>query len=116
LRFLVDASCNARIATHLRTHGHDATRVGSDYPPDLPDLEILQIAHREQRTLVTDDRDFGELVYRLRHPHAGVIFLRMATDDIRTQCTQLDAALAQLGSPLDQIVVVSNRRIRIRTA
>ncbi len=79
MRFLVDASSGARLVDHLMKIGHDAMRVGRDYPGDLPDREVLAIANRERRILITDDRDFGELIFRLRHPHAGVIYLRLET-------------------------------------
>jgi len=113
LKFLVDASCDARIATHLNATGHDATRVGTNYGADLPDVEILVIASSEGRVLITDDRDFGELVFRLRHRHAGVIFLRIDTTNIQTRCDRLDRALEELGDSIEQFVVVSNDSIRI---
>ncbi|GAI31142.1 unnamed protein product [marine sediment metagenome] len=43
----------------------------------MPDLNILALAVREQRLVVTMDKDFGELVYRSREPHAGVLLLRL---------------------------------------
>jgi hypothetical protein len=36
VRFLLDESAEARIAAYLAEHGHDATRVGRDYPASLP--------------------------------------------------------------------------------
>jgi predicted nuclease of predicted toxin-antitoxin system len=114
VRFLVDASCDARIAAHLRSNGHDVTRVGSDYAADLPDIAILQLAEREQRILITDDRDFGELVYRLRHPHAGVIYLRLDSTNIAVRCTRLDAALAEIGPSIDGFIVVTQTGVRLR--
>jgi predicted nuclease of predicted toxin-antitoxin system len=114
LKFLVDASCDARIATHLNSNGHDATRVGTDYQADLPDTEVLAIAARDGRIRITEDRDFGELVFRLRHRHAGVIFLRLETTNIRTRCDRLDRALEDLGDSIEEFVVVSIDGIRIR--
>src|SRR5581483_6100263 len=45
--------------------------------PGLPDTQVLAIAYPEGRVPITDDRDVGELVFRHRQPHAGVIFLRL---------------------------------------
>ena len=114
MKFLVDASCDARIASHLNSRGHDATRIGANYQADLPDTEVLAIAVREGRILITDDRDFGELVFRLRHRHAGVIFLRLETTNIRTRCDRLDRALDELGDFIEEFVVLSDDAIRIR--
>jgi predicted nuclease of predicted toxin-antitoxin system len=114
MKFLIDASSDARLVTHLRSLGHEVTRVGTDYPATLPDHEVLSTAHREQRILITDDRDFGELVFRLRQPHAGVIYLRLATTRITVRLARLDAVLRQYGEQLDQFLVVTEEDIRAR--
>lgn len=114
MKFLVDASCDARIAAHLNASGHDATRVGADYRADLPDVAILEIAAREGRILITDGRDFGELVFRLRHRHAGVIYLRLDTTNTQVRFDRLDQALRRLNEPIEDFVVVSRDGIRIR--
>jgi predicted nuclease of predicted toxin-antitoxin system len=76
VRFLLDENAEARIAAFLLGRGHDATRVGHDYPAGLPDEAVLALAYEESRVLITNDRDFGELVVRERRPHAGVILVR----------------------------------------
>jgi len=43
----------------------------------MPDLNILTLAVREERMVVTMDKDFGKLVYRSRQPHTGVLLLRL---------------------------------------
>ncbi len=63
MKFLLDQSTDARLLPYLRDLGHDATRIGSDYPSGLSDEEVLAIAREEGRILITDDRDFGELIY-----------------------------------------------------
>jgi predicted nuclease of predicted toxin-antitoxin system len=77
MRFLLDQSADARLGPHLHGRGHDVTRVGKEYPHGIPDDEVLAIAHRERRILIADDRDLGELIFRLRQPHAGVILFRL---------------------------------------
>lgn len=114
MRFLVDASSDARLVDHLRGANHDATRVGSDYPASLTDEAILALAHREGRILITDDRDFGELVFRLRQPHAGVIYLRLDTTRIAARVARLDVVLANHGHALDQFLVVTMTEVRVR--
>jgi predicted nuclease of predicted toxin-antitoxin system len=73
MRFLLDESADARLASHLTSLGHDATTVAGHYTPGLRDEEVLAIASGEHRILITSDRDFGELVFRLHHSHSGVI-------------------------------------------
>jgi predicted nuclease of predicted toxin-antitoxin system len=68
MRFLLDESADARLAPCLRGLGHDVTRLTVDYPAGLPDPRVLAIAAAEGRVLLTNDRDFGELVFPRRRP------------------------------------------------
>lgn len=114
MRFLVNASSDARLVPHLRDLGHDVTRVGTDYPASLADADILALAHREERVLVTDDRDFGELVFVRRQPHAGVIFLRLETTKLAVRVERLDHVLSAYTDQLDRFLVVSQTTVRVR--
>lgn len=116
MRIIVDASSDARLVPHLKRQGHDVTRVGTEYPANLKDVEILTIAVREQRVLITDDRDFGELVFRLRQPHARVIYLRLDTVLLEVRARRVDDVLASFGDQLDQFLVVTEDSVRIRSS
>jgi predicted nuclease of predicted toxin-antitoxin system len=46
--------------------------------PSIMDAEIIAIAISEERTILTFDRDYGELIFRHNHkPEKGVIYLRL---------------------------------------
>jgi len=61
----------------LHKEGFDTKAVGIDNPSIL-DPEVIQIAEEEERTIVTFDKDYGELIYTHGYkPKAGVIFLRI---------------------------------------
>jgi len=77
MRLLLDENVDLRLQAHLNASGHDATHVLSDYTRPLADANILAIAAREHRVLVTNDGDFGSIVFRDMHPHHGVIYLRL---------------------------------------
>ena len=114
MKFLVDASSDARLVTHLRNLGHDATRIGTEYPPALEDAQVLALAQREQRILITDDRDFGELIFRLRQPHAGVIYLRLETTQLAVRLDRLDYVLSHYADQLAHFIVVTDDAVRVR--
>jgi predicted nuclease of predicted toxin-antitoxin system len=114
MKFLLDESVDARLRSFLIALGHDAVRVGTDYPPSLPDEEVLAIAHREGRILITNDRDFGELVFVHGRPHAGVIYLRLPYSDLALAQQRLTDVLTDYGDQLDQFITVTRSRIRIR--
>ena len=115
MKFLLDESAEARIGVFLTAHGHDATRIGRDYPKSLPDEEVLALAHREQRILITNDKDFGELVFHKHHPHAGVIFFRFPLDSTaQEKIRALEALLSSHPAPLDRFFVLTPQGIRTR--
>jgi predicted nuclease of predicted toxin-antitoxin system len=102
MRFLLDESVDYPLASFVRSLGHDTTAIAHDYPFALKDTEVLGIATAEQRVLITNDKDFGELIFRRRLPHAGVILFR------------LKHVLDHYADQLDQFIVISDHGIRIR--
>jgi predicted nuclease of predicted toxin-antitoxin system len=67
----------ADVVARLRADGHVIEAAG-DTAPGAPDDDVLARAAGSGRVLVTADKDFGELVYRLGRAHAGVVLLRLA--------------------------------------
>lgn len=120
VKFLLDQSSDARLLAFLTQLGHDVRRIGREYPPGLRDREVLAIAHREGRILITDDRDFGELVFRLGQPHSGVVHLRFGRLDnyapLATKLERLQYVLSHYADQLDQFLVVTRHRVRVRRA
>jgi predicted nuclease of predicted toxin-antitoxin system len=117
LRFLLDESADARLATSLRRWGHDVAVVAVDHPASLTDREVLAVANGDGRILITDDRDIGELVFRWRQPHAGVIYLRLGEDaELVTNVERLEHVLTYHADEVNQFLVVSLHRIRVRRA
>lgn len=115
MRFLLDQSAEARIGTFLVSIGHDATRVGKDHPPGLPDNQVLAIAVAEDRVLLTNDSDFGELILKDSHPHVGVIYFRFPLDGTANQkILALQRLLATHTRDLDAYLTVTLRGVRVR--
>lgn len=112
MRFLVDASTDAGVARHLLDLGHDVTPVGRDYPGDVEDRIILDIAVRESRILVTDDSDFGELVSVHRRPHRGVIYFRLVKTPLSGRLARLDAVLHSHADRLDRFLVIRRSSVK----
>lgn len=114
MRFLINESADARLGSFLQQHGHDVTLVARDYRPALPDIDVLAIARREHRILITNDRDFGEMIVGKQLAHAGVIYLRLGAATLQQQESRLQAVLINHSDDLDQFIVVTERRIRLR--
>lgn len=114
MRSLLNQNADRRFAAYLRDLGHVVTVVGVDHPPGLPDADVLAIGHREGRVIITNDRDFGELGFRQRTPHAGVLYLRLYSPDFVSKRDRLSAVLTEYADRLDQFITVTERSVRVR--
>jgi hypothetical protein len=81
VKLLADEGVDAAIVTRLRSDGHDVVYV-AELSPGITDEAVLELANANERILVTTDKDFGELVFRLRPSRA----LAGATLDRQGRC------------------------------
>jgi predicted nuclease of predicted toxin-antitoxin system len=75
MRFLADESCDFAVVRALRAEGHAVTTV-SEVAAGAPDGRVIAIAIRERAVLLTEDKDFGQLVFAERRATGGVILIR----------------------------------------
>jgi predicted nuclease of predicted toxin-antitoxin system len=114
MRFLVDESSGIAVAAVLRNLGHNVLAV-AEVMPEADDASILARAFEERRVLVTNDKDFGELVFRGGHAHAGVILLRLHDESSSNRARVVQAVLQQCGEVLvGHFVVATDTHIRVR--
>ena len=74
---------------------------------------LLEKAFLEDWILITNDKDFGEKVYRERRPHRGVVFLRLDDERAANKIRVLERLLSQYAEHLeDRFVVVTDDRVR----
>jgi len=116
MKFLLDQNAERRIAPFLRNLGYDVKIVAVDFPPNISDHEVLTYAYKEQRILITNDKgDFGELIFKDFHPHAGVILLRrMKPGDVQTKLDRLTYVLEAYTDRLNHFLVVTPTTVRIK--
>lgn len=113
MNFLFDEGRPFRLAAFLKEQGHSVSAIGREYPHALADREVLAIAAREQRILLTNDKDFGELVFREQRSHAGVILFRLGYVPIDERIALLQGVLREYADQLDQLLVVTRRGVRV---
>lgn len=80
MRFLVDECTGPAAARWLREQGHEVFSV-FDQARGMDDDDIVQKGFTEDWVLITNDKDFGEKVFRDQRQHKGVVLLRL--DDER---------------------------------
>ena len=115
MKFLLDESVEYRLLPYLQQLGHNVTAIGYNYPAGLKDRAVLAIANQEKRILITNDRDFGELIFRQHFSHCGVIFFRLKNSkDISGKLTWLTIILRTYKDILHDYLVVTPNGVRIR--
>jgi predicted nuclease of predicted toxin-antitoxin system len=113
MRFLVDECTGPTVARWLGAQGHDVFSVYDD-DRGARDTEILARAVREDRILITNDKDFGEHVFRDRQPHRGVVLLRLDDNRTASKIAAVERLLADFAGQLSgRFTVVTDRSIRL---
>jgi predicted nuclease of predicted toxin-antitoxin system len=96
----------------LRAAGVDVVAV-SEVMPSVSDKEVLEYARRENRWIVTFDRDYGDLIFRTGlFPPPAILFFRQ---EPYPPDRPADLVLAMISEPqqaLGCMVVISERSIR----
>ncbi len=113
MRFLADESCDFAVVRALRGAGYDVLCI-SESSPRAEDSEVIRLAVREGRVLLTEDKDFGRFVYSHGQETLGVIFLRFPTFVRRQISRDVVNLVKQQGEKLAGcFITVQPGRIRV---
>ncbi len=116
MKLVADESIEGPTVSALRAAGHEVLFI-AETSPGIEDAEVLSISHREQALLLTADKDFGELVFRNREPHCGVLLIRLPEGDTNENAANAVTAIDQHGPELlNRFSVLAGRVLRIRVA
>ena len=114
MRWLADECVDAALVHQLRTAGHDVDYM-IEVAAGASDLEATERAQREGRLLLTEDKDFGELVFRRKRPVPGLVLLRIDPERRILKWLRLEAAISKLGESLfGRYTVIEHSRFRSR--
>lgn len=113
MKILLDTCVWGKAKEKLLQEGHDVIWAG-DWEEDPGDMEILNRAHKEERVLVTLDKDFGELAIVRKILHSGII--RLVNISAMNQADICHSVISRYQEILQNgaIITVETNRIRIR--
>lgn len=112
MRFLVDECTGPSVAKWLRNHNHEVFSI-FDQDRGMNDDDIILKAFEEDWILITNDKDFGEKVYRDGRLHKGVILLRLQDERSESKIQVLSRLLKTYQDRLpNKFVVVTEEQIR----
>ena len=114
MNFLVDESGDAPVAYRLRGDGHTVICVW-ELEPGVSDEAVLARANRDEAILVTADKDFGELVFRLGRAHNGILLIRLAGLPLERKADIVSEAVREHGGDMaNAFTVVTAGLVRLR--
>jgi predicted nuclease of predicted toxin-antitoxin system len=82
MRWLADECVDAGLVSHMRAAGHDVMYM-AEVAPAASDALVMMRARAERRLLLTEDKDFGDLVFRHGQSVPGIILLRIDPPNTR---------------------------------
>ena len=113
MKFLADENFDAPAIMALRLEGYDVLSIKEILPKAL-DKAILELANKENRILLTCDKDFGELVYRLKLISPGIVLFRLAEMSNAEKVRFIVAFMNQYSDKLPKsFSVVTPRKVRV---
>jgi predicted nuclease of predicted toxin-antitoxin system len=116
MRFIIDECTGPHLARWLRDKGHDVFSVFEESRGITDDL-IIKKALEENRILVTNDKDFGEKVFKNNLRHTGIILLRLQDERSQMKIEAFKKLLNGYSEKLPgKFVVVTERQIRFAGA
>jgi len=114
MRLLVNENITRTVIEKLRLSGHDVFSV-KESMRSAQDDTILACAQTQQRIVVTQDKDFGELAFRAQLPSScGVILFRLSGKDRDTDNRRMLAAIESRTDWAGHFSVVTDDRLRMR--
>lgn len=114
MRLVADESGDLAVVVRLREDGHEVLAV-SESTPGVPDDVVLSLAAGS--LLLTADKDFGDLIFRQRLAHSGVLLIRLAGLSASEKANLASRAIQDHGAEIALgFAVLSSRSLRIRRA
>lgn len=114
MNFLADESVDGPIVERLRADNHSVVYM-AELDPGVNDDVVLERANQSGRLLLTADKDFGELVFRLGRIHAGVVLIRLAGLSLEAKASAVSRAFVDRGDELlSAFSVISPGSLRVR--
>jgi predicted nuclease of predicted toxin-antitoxin system len=114
VKFLADECCDRDVVGALREEGYDVLYI-LEAKRGAPDDDVLALAFDERRILLTEDKDFGELVYRLKKPAHGIILIRIGVKNRSLKWPRIKKLLdAYPERCAGRFVVIDENKFRFR--
>lgn len=112
IKFLVDESVEYKIVTFLREQGFNIFSV-SEESPSILDPEVLKLAYKQKRVLITNDKGFSRLVFKERQKSHGVILIRLPNAITDEKISRLNEVINSKSKDLFKLfITIAEKQLR----
>lgn len=113
MRLVADESCDFSVVVGVRAAGHEVVSI-TEQMSGIEDEKVIELAASERRLLLTEDKDFGQLVFAAAKGNSGVILIRYPTSARATLTEAVVRVLAERAETLySRFVVMEPGRVRV---
>jgi predicted nuclease of predicted toxin-antitoxin system len=114
LKIVTDECVDYEVTIQLRNAGFEVLAI-CEISPSVSDKSVLEIAFQNNSLLITEDKDFGELVIRMKLPNCGILLIRMQNESSQMKAESAVNVILKYNEELLQAFsVLETNRFRIR--
>jgi len=113
VRLVADENCDFSLVVDLRLAGYDVVSI-AERMRGADDETVIELARSERRLLITEDKDFGQLVFATAKQNSGVILIRYPASTRSPLTAAVLKLLADNGENLySRFAVLEPGRVRV---
>lgn len=113
MKFLLDENISPKIGYWLKEQKYKI-KLAAEHLHQSSDTKILETAVREDYILITNDKDFADLVYAQSLKHKGIILFRLKITNPDFMIRRLKTLLKAHKALSNKFIVIEDARIRER--
>ena len=113
IKFLADVNVEKAVVEYLLEKKYD-TKWIPEYNCEMLDDELLHWANIENRVIITNDKDFGELIFLQKKISTGIILFRVREQRAENKVSLIKHLLENFSEKiLNHFIVITGEKIRI---
>lgn len=112
IKFIADVNVEKVIVDYLLEEGYDVKWI-PDYNCEMLDEDLLEMAKVERRILITNDKDFGELIFLQKRLSIGIILIRIKGQKVEVKLKLMKKLLQNYRNKLlNNFVIITDKKLR----
>jgi predicted nuclease of predicted toxin-antitoxin system len=112
LKFIADVNIEKTIVDFLIKEGFDVKWV-ADFNKKMSDTELFELSNKERRILITNDKDFGEIVFFQKRINYGIILFRIKGQITFEKVDLLKIVLKNYANKImEHFVIITRKKFR----